>query len=173
MRNRAYILLVVVVLLLQITVLNNLAITPLVAPTIYILVLLFLPIEKPQWQMLGIGLLLGLFMDITMGTAGLNVIVTLPVAYFRRMLLFSLTGLSTLSTEEGTPTVKRLGTRFHNYAIAVILLHSLLFYSVEWLSLQNLGFLSLRILCSSVVSLILDYTIILLFSKRLSAGQTR
>lgn len=168
MRNRAYILLVIVVLLLQITVLNNLSITPLVAPTIYILVLLFLPIEKPQWQMLGIGLLLGLFMDFTMGTAGLNVIATLPVAYFRRMILFSFTGLSTLSTEEGTPTVKRLGTRFHRYAIAVILLHALLFYSAEWLSLHNLGFLALRILCSTIVSLILDYAIITLFSKRLS-----
>lgn len=173
MRNRAYILLVLVALLLQIAVLNNLSITPLVAPTIYILVLLFPPIETPQWKMLGIGLLLGAFMDLTMGSAGLNVIVTLPIAYFRRMLLFSLTGLSTLSTEEGTPTVKRLGLRFHRYAIAVIVLHSLLFYAVEWLSLQNIGFLALRTLCSTIISLILDYTLILLFSKHLSAGQKR
>ena len=89
MRNGAYILLVVVVLLLSL-VLNNLAITPLVAPMVYILLLIFLPIETSQWKMLGAGVILGLTMDFMMGTVGLNLLATLPVAYFRRFILFSL-----------------------------------------------------------------------------------
>ena len=56
MRNGAYILLVVVVLLLSL-VLNNLAITPLVAPMVYILLLISLPIETSQWKMLGAGII--------------------------------------------------------------------------------------------------------------------
>lgn len=74
-----------------------------------------------------------------------------------------------MSNEEGVPTPKRLGVRFHRYVVAVVILHSLLFYSFEWLSFSNLGVLALRILCSTAVSLMLDYTLILLFSKRLSA----
>ena len=119
--------------------------------------------------MLGAGVILGLTMDFMMGTVGLNLLATLPVAYFRRFILFSLAGLSSVSNEEGVPTPKRLGVRFHRYVVAVVVLHSLLFYGFEWLSLSNFGVLMLRILCSISVSLALDYILIYLFSKRLSA----
>jgi hypothetical protein len=108
-------------------------------------------------------------MDITMGTAGLNTMVTLPIAFFRRPLLFALGGLSPMSKEEGIPSVKRLGLRFHRYFIIMIILHSLLFYFVEWLSFDNFGTLVLRIVCSTLCSLVLDYIILSLFMKRLSA----
>ena len=168
MRNRAYILLVVVVLLLSL-VLNNLAITPLIAPMVYILLLVFLPIETSQWKMLGAGVILGLTMDFMMGTVGLNLLATLPIAYFRRFILFSLAGLSSMSNEEGIPTPQRIGIRFHRYIVAVVVLHSLLFYSFEWLSFSNFGIFILRLLCSTLISLALDYILVYLFSKRLSA----
>ena len=169
MRARLYIMLTLVVLFVQVFVLNNLSISPLVAPMVYIVLILMLPIEFSQWKMLGIGLLLGVLMDITMGTAGLNTLVTLPIAFFRRPLLYALTGLSSISKEEGIPSVKRLGLRFHRYMIVMIILHSVLFYFVEWLSFDNFGMLLLRILCSILCSLVLDYIIIMLFMKRLSA----
>lgn len=162
-------MLTIVVLFVQIFVLNNLAISPLVAPMVYIVLLVMMPIESSQWKMLGVGLLLGVLMDVTMGTAGLNTMVTLPIALLRRPLLYSLTGLSQMSKEEGVPSVKRLGGRFYRYAIVVITLHSLLFYFMEWLSFDNFGTLLLRILCSTLVSLALDYIIVTLFMKRLSA----
>jgi rod shape-determining protein MreD len=162
-------MLTIVVLFVQVFVLNNLSISPLVAPMVYIVLLLLLPIESSQWKMLGAGLLLGVLMDITMGTPGLNTLVTLPIAFFRRPLLFALGGLSSMSKEEGIPSVRRLGLRFHRYFVVMIILHSLLFYFVEWLSFDNFGILVLRILCSTLCSLILDYIIISLFMKRLSA----
>lgn len=167
MRARVYIMLTLVVLFVQVFVLNNLSISPLVAPMVYIVLLLLLPIEASQWKMLGAGLLLGVLMDITMGTPGLNTMVTLPIAFFRRPLLYALGGLSPMSKEEGIPSVRRLGVRFHRYFIIMIILHSLLFYFVEWLSFDNFGILLLRILCSTLCSLILDYIIIFLFMKRL------
>ena len=169
MRARLYIMLTLVVLFVQVFVLNNLSISPLVAPMVYIVLILMMPIESSQWKMLGVGLLLGITMDLTMGTAGLNTLVTLPVAFFRRPLLYALTGLSPMSKEEGIPSVKRLGARFHRYIIVLIVLHSLLFYFAEWLSFDNFGTLLLRILCSTLCSLVLDYIIIMLFMKRLSA----
>ncbi len=162
-------MLTLVVLFVQVFVLNNLSISPLVAPMVYIVILLMMPIEFSQWKMLGAGLLLGVLMDLTMGTAGLNTLVTLPIAFFRRPLLYALTGLSPMSKEEGIPTIKRLGVRFHRYFAIVIVLHSLLFYFAEWLSFDNFGTLLLRILCSTLCSLLLDYIIIMLFMKRLSA----
>ncbi len=160
-------MLTLVVLFVQIVVLNNLSITPLVAPMVYIILIAMMPIESSQWKMLGTGLLLGLLMDLTMGTAGLNTIVTLPIAFFRRPLLYASTGMSAMSKEEGIPSVKRLGSRFHRYIITLIVLHSLLFYMVEWLSFANFGVLMTRIICSTLCSLILDYIIIMLITKRL------
>lgn len=162
-------MLTLVVLFVQIFVLNNLSISPLVAPMVYVVLLVMIPIESSQWKMLGVGLLLGVLMDITMGTVGLNTLVTLPLAVWRKPLLYAATGLSVVSKEEGVPSVKRLGIRFHRYAITMIILHSLLFYFAEWLSFDNFGTLLLRILCSTLCSLVLDYIIVMLFMKRLSA----
>ena len=169
MRARVYTMLTLVVLFVQVFVLNNLSISPLVAPMVYIILIVMMPIESSQWKMLGVGLLLGVAMDVTMGTAGLNTLVTLPIALSRRPLLYALTGLSPMSKEEGIPTIKRLGVRFHRYFAIMIVLHSLMFYFAEWLSFDNFGMLLLRILCSTLCSLVLDYIIILLFMKRLSA----
>lgn len=169
MRTKGYIILTLVVLFIQVFVLNNLSISPLVAPMIYIVLIVMMPIEFSQWKMLGVGFLLGILMDLTMGTAGLNTLVTLPIAFFRRPLLYALSGLSAISKEEGIPSVKRLGVRFHRYIIVVIVLHSTLFYLMEWLSFDNLGTLLLRIICSTLCSLLLDYIIIILFTKRLAA----
>lgn len=169
MKTKGYILLVLAVLFVQVFLLNNLAISPIVAPMVYIVLIVLMPIDCSQWKMLGAGLLLGVIMDLTMGTVGLNTLVTLPIAMFRRPLLYALTGLSSMSKEEGVPSVKRLGGRFHRYAIAMILLHSLMFYFAEWLSFDNFSTLMLRIVCSTLISLVLDYIIIILFTKRLSA----
>ncbi len=169
MRAGVYTMLTFVVLFVQVFVLNNLSISPLVAPMVYIVLIVLMPIESSQWKMLGAGLLLGLLMDLTMGTMGLNTLVTLPMAFFRRPILHTFAGLSSISKEEGIPSVKRLGMRFHRYAIAMIVIHSLLFYFAEWLSFDNFGTLVLRIICSTLCSLILDYIIVMLFMKRLSA----
>lgn len=169
MRTRVYLILTFVVLFVQVFVLNNLSISPLVAPMVYITLILLMPIESSQWKMLFAGLALGALMDLTMGTAGLNTLVTLPIAFFRRPLLFALAGLSAISKEEGTPLPKRLGPRFHRYFIIMIALHSLLFYFAEWLSFDNFGTLVLRIALSTLCSLVLDYILVSLFMKRLSA----
>ncbi|MBO7219763.1 MAG: rod shape-determining protein MreD [Alistipes sp.] len=169
MKQRAYILLTFVALFVQVFILNNLSISPIVIPMVYIIPIVMMPIESSQFKMLLAGLLLGVAMDIAMGTMGLNTITTLPIAFFRRPILNSLAGLSSISKEEGIPSIKRLGVRFHNYFIFMIVFHLLLFYFAEWLSFDNFGTLILRIVCSTVVSLLLDYIIVMLFMKRLSA----
>ena len=171
MRWRGLILFSFVVLLVQIVLLNNLALSPYVARMVYIAIIAMMPIETSQWKMLGVALLVGGLIDLTMGTAGLNVLATLPVAYFRRFILGLLCGLSSISNEEGIPTIKRFGSRFHRYLIVVVLLHSLIFYSFEWLSLSGIGFLVLRILCSTLISLVMIYLLIIIFSKQLSRRQ--
>ena len=169
MKIRGIIMFAFVVLFVQVFVLNNLSVTPIIAPMVYIVLLVMMPLDSSQWTMLGVATALGLVMDITMGTPGLNTLVTLPVAFFRRQILSPLAGFSPMSKEEGVPLPKRHGMRFHRYAIIMIVIHSVLFYLVEWLSFDNFGMLLLRIFCSTLLSLLLDYILIILFMKRLSA----
>lgn len=169
MNSKVYWIMVFVVFFVQAFVLNNLSITPLVAPMVYIIPLLLLPVECPQWKLLLAGLITGVVVDITMGTVALNTMVTLPIAMARRPLLFALGGISPMSNEEGIPSVKRMGMHFHRYFIIMVVLHSILFYFAEWLSFDNFGVLMLRILCSTLCTLLLDYVIVMLFMKRLSA----
>ncbi|MBQ5648241.1 MAG: hypothetical protein IIV16_03860 [Alistipes sp.] len=169
MKTKVYWLMVLLVFFVQVFLLNNLSMTPLLAPMVYILPLLLLPIEYPYWKMLIAGAIVGVVMDLTMGTLGLNTMVTLPIAMARRPLLYALGGISSMSNDDGIPSVKRLGARFHGYIIIMVVLHSILFYFAEWLSFDNFGILMLRILCSTLCSLLLDYIIIMLFIKRLSA----
>ena len=170
MKGKAsYTLFFLVTLMVQIFLLNNLTVSVLFAPMAYVACIIMMPLDASPLKMLLTSLVIGLLMDLTMGTMGLNTLVTLPMAFFRRPILHTFAGLSSISKEEGIPSVKRLGMRFHRYAIAMIVIHSLLFYFAEWLSFDNFGTLVLRIICSTLCSLILDYIIVMLFMKRLSA----
>lgn len=168
MRWQGFILFSFVVMLMQVVLLNNLALSPLVAPMVYIAVVAMMPLESPQWKMLLVGLIIGVLMDLTMGTAGLNTLATLPVAYLRHFILYTVCGLSMMSKEDGIPTGQILGARFHQYIIMMVVLHSLIFYPFEWLSTSGIGFLLLRILCSTLLSLAIIYLLILIFSKQLA-----
>ena len=168
MRYRSYILFCFVVVLLQVFVLNNVTITPLLAPTLYIVCVAMMPIEWSQLRMLISTLLLAVAMDFTMGVVGLNVIATLPVSFFRRPIMHVMAGVSDLSKEEGIPSVRRLGRHFHRYFLALVVMHGLLFFGFEALSFHNLTYLAMRLGCSMVATLLLSYFMLLLFNNKLS-----
>lgn len=165
----AYILFFAVVAVLQIFLLNNLSVSVYVAPVIYAVCIIMLPLETPQIVMLVIGALLGALMDVTMGTNGLNVAVALPVAVLRRPILYALADLSNLAKIEGVPSAERLGDfRFHRYVVTMMMMHTLLFFGLEWLSVHNFGFFLARWLCSTAVSIAIAYPLIYIFTPKLS-----
>ena len=63
MKLKGFLLLTLVVLFVQVFVLNNLSASPLIAPMVYIVLIVLLPIEFSQWKMLGVGLAWGILMD--------------------------------------------------------------------------------------------------------------
>ena len=170
MRSKVhYITFVTVVLLLQIFLLNNLTFTTLVAPTLYILCIVLMPLDTSPVKILFAGLAVGVLMDITMGTCGLNTLTTLPIAFFRRSLLHLTAGFSDFDNEGDIPSVKRLCRfRFHRYIITIVTLHSLLFFGFEHLSLSNFGFFLSRLACSTIATLVLVYLMLIIFTPKLT-----
>lgn len=165
----AYILFFAVVAVLQIFLLNNLSVSVYVAPVIYAVCIIMMPLETSQIAMLALGVALGAVMDITMGVNGLNVAVALPVAVLRRPILYALAGLSNLAKIEGVPSAAKLGDfRFHRYVVTMMAMHALLFFGLEWLSVHNFGFFLARLLCSTAVSIAIVYPLIYIFTPKLS-----
>ncbi len=165
----AYTLFFAVVLFVQVFLLNNITASVLFAPMAYIACLVMMPLETSQIKMLTFALLLGLLMDASMGVVALNIAATLPVAFFRPLILEYLAGFNDPAVE-GTPTAKKMGAlRFHRYIVSMVVLHSLLLFGLEWFSFENLGFLALRILCSTLASLGFVYLMIIVFTSKLSS----
>ena len=168
MKNRyQYILFVVVVLLVQALLLNNVTFSPYIAPVAYIVCIILAPLGTPSAKMILWGLLLGLVMDLAMGTMGLNVIATLPIAYFRRPILHFASSYADVDGEGGVPTQLRI-SRFHNYVVAMVVLHSLIFFLFEHLTFANFGFIVLRFLCSTIISVGVVYFFIAIFTPKLT-----
>ena len=114
-RASEYIFFVVVVLAVQILLLNNLTFSTYLAPLAYIVCLILTPLGTSPLKMILIGLALGVTMDLTMGTMGLNVLATLPMAYFRRPILHFVASYTDVDNETGVPSDRRIAL-FHNYA---------------------------------------------------------
>ena len=168
MKNRnQYILFVVVVLLVQVLSLNNLTFSPYVAPLAYIVLIIMTPLGTSPLKMIFVGLMVGTLMDITMGTVGINVLATLPLAYFRRPILHFFGSYTDMDGEGGVPTSLRL-TGFHNYVVAMVVLHCLLFFGFEHLTTANFGYIALRFVVSTLISLGVVYFFIGIFTSKLS-----
>ena len=168
MKKRSqYILFVVVVLLVQMLLLNNLTFSPYIAPLAYIVCIIMTPLGSSPMRMILLGTLLGCFMDLTMGTIGLNLIATLAIAYFRRPILHFFASFEDVDGEGGVPSSLRI-TRFQNYVVAMVVLHNLLFFAFEHLTLDNFGFILLRFLLSTTISLGVVYFFIAIFTSKLT-----
>ena len=117
--------------------------------------------------MILIGLALGVTMDLTMGTMGLNVLATLPMAYFRRPILHFVASYTDVDNETGVPSTRRIAL-FHNYVVAMVVIHSLIFFTFEHMTTANFGFIFLRFICSTLVTLGLTYFFIAIFTPKLT-----
>lgn len=163
---KQYILFFTIVLASQVLLFNNLTFSTYFAPLVYIVCIIMMPLGTPSLKMMIAAILIGGLMDLSMGTMGLNVIATLPVAYFRRPILSLTASYTDVDGDGDTPSPMRL-TRFNNYVIAMVVLHNLIFFGFEHLTLANFGFIALRFLCSTLASTALVYLFIIIFTSKL------
>lgn len=166
-RTFPYLLLFAAVELFQIFLFDNLSISVLLNPLVYVAFVILLPLDTPPVVLLGAGLLSGGVTDAAMGAAGLNTAATLPVAVLRPAILGLLHGRDD-AREAGVPSPVRLGRRvFVNYLVVMVLLHHTLFFSLEALSWAHAGHTLARIILSGAVSLGFIWLIARIFTAKL------
>lgn len=149
-RTIEYILFFVAVVLLQALLFDNLMFSGLVVPLYYVVFVLLLPVKMERLWLLVVGTVLGVTMDVSMGTAGLNTIATAAVAFVRPWIMQVTIGKDV--AHESIPYGGAIDDKaFLSYAAILILAHNLLFFGFESLG-SHLLFTLGRIVCSTLVS---------------------
>lgn len=163
-----YALLFLVLVLLQVFLFSNLELSVYLNPLIYIAFIVLLPIEAAPVVVLGLGLLTGVVMDVAMGAAGLNTLATLPVAFLRGPLLRLACSKDSVS-DGGVPSVYRLGVLgFVRYVVAAVVLHSLVYFTMECATFDYFHLTLLRTAVSGVVTVAVIYFTSKIFNSQVA-----
>lgn len=148
-----YIVFFVAVVLLQSLLFDNLLFSSMIMPLYYVVFVVLLPVKMGHLWLLLVGTFLGVVMDVSMGTAGLNTIATAAVAFVRPMAMNLLMGKDV--AHENIPYGGAIDPRsFILFASMLVLVHHALFYGFE--SLGSHFFYTVgKVVLSSVATVVL------------------
>lgn len=162
-RTIEYILFFVAVVLLQALLFDNLFLSGLIIPLYYVVFVVLLPVKATRMGLLALGTLLGVVMDISMGTAGLNVIATAAVAFMRPVVMNITMGKDV--AHENIPYGGAIAERsFIFYAAFLVVAHHALFFSFESLG-SHVFYTVAKIIISSAVTVALVWATARLFRR--------
>ncbi len=144
-----------VLVLIQIFVLNNIQLGGFINPYLYVLFILLLPFEIPDWLLLFIALVVGLTIDMFANTQGMHAAATVFMAFLRPFML------SLISPRDGyefgtKPSIAHMGfTWFITYASILVFLHHLLLFYIEVFRFSEFFRTFFRVIVSSLFTLVL------------------
>jgi rod shape-determining protein MreD len=149
-----FILLVIV----QIFVLDNIQFMGFINPMIYVLFILSLPVKFPKWLSLLLAFAMGFIIDIFSNTLGLHTFATVFLAFVRVPIMNLLTAF-----DEGVnpiPSYRTFGvSNYVKYIVFCVLIHHFVLFMIESFSFASFAFTLLRIILSSVVTILLIFII--------------
>ena len=153
-------------ILLQVLVLNHIEFSGYINPYLYILFIILLPFETPKWMLLLLSFLLGLFIDIFMGTWGIHTFATVFIGFLRPIVLKFIAPRE--GYETGTlPNVRFFGYEwFIRYATILVVAHHLTLFYVEAFKFHHFFSTFFRAIFSSVFTMLLVVLSQLLTQKR-------
>lgn len=153
-------------LFVQVFILDEISIALWLRPMIFPIIILLLPFEwRAIWVILT-TLVLGVFMDMAVGGAGLYTSTLLPVAVTRNWILYLTTRRSVESGDQ-TSLLSRMPLRqVMIYVGAMLLIYNVMFFALESLSTVDTMQLIATIVCSTILSVVLAWPIVRLFLKR-------
>ena len=155
----------VVLVLLQVLVINHIRLGGYVHPYIYLIFIMLLPFNTPKWQLLVLGFVLGLTVDLFTGTPGLHAVATTLMAFCRPSIIKLVTGNQKFEniTE---PNLGQLGgIWFLRYVLCMVLIHHFALFLLESFSFRLIGQVLLRLLLSVPVSVFLIMMILYIFKR--------
>ena len=154
-------------MLLQIFLVDNISLSVYFHPLIYVAFIILLPLDtKPIWMVLN-SALIGLMIDVMTGMGGLNVIASTATGCLRPYVVNMVTGHA-MGMDDSTPAIHRLPEKnFRWYIIAMVVLHSAIYFFMESLSLHHLLHTLLRLIVSDIAAVLFIYYFVKLFVEKI------
>jgi len=144
----------IVLVLFQVLVLNNIQFLGYINPYLYILFILSLPYQTPQWLTLLLGFGLGLTIDTFSNTMGMHAFAVVMVAFLRGGIIKLFTAI-----EEGnnpTPSFHTFGvSAYIKYVVVMVLIHHATLFLLEAFSFSNFWIIVFKIALSSLLTILL------------------
>jgi rod shape-determining protein MreD len=139
----------------QVLILKNVEPGPFINPFLYVLFLIQLPFETPPWVVLGVSFVLGFFVDIFYGTIGMHMATCTFIGFIRPRILRFMAPRD--GYEFGTqPIIQDMGRAwFLTFASIIIFIHHFILFNLEMFSFHSFSTTFLRIIISSVATLLL------------------
>ena len=154
-----------VLVIAHVLIVNHIRLGGYVHPYIYLIFVMLLPINIPNWQLLLLGFGIGLTIDLFMGTLGMHAGATTMMAFCRPGIIKLVSGNQKFeNTKE--PNIDQLGFPwFLRYTLCMVTVHNFTLFMLEGFSFHLVGQALLRILLSVPVSCFLILLIMYLFSS--------
>ena len=140
----------------------------LVVPYLYFLFVLWLPFSISRLGLLALGFLCGLLLDYFTKTPGLHTAACVLVAYARPFVVNLLIAKETSEFNYPEPSPHGMGwAPYVVYALILTLLHHTYLTVLEWLQFGTFLRLLIKIAATTAISMLLIFTVELLFPRRL------
>lgn len=167
MSNIKFFLHLLILLLIQLTILDNIQLHSYVYINIYILAIYILPYRLRNATLLIVGFLLGLFVDFANNTMGIHAAATTLIAYIRPRLLMLTSNREQIDDIQGKQKISDFGWFFKYVLISTSIFNVVLIFC-EAFSFDNILITLLRVVCSTLASafFILLYYFIALKKKQ-------
>lgn len=167
----SYLLRLLLLVVIQLLVVNNIELSSMINPYIYVAFILMLPVTIKPWQLVILSFLTGALMDAFSSTPGLHMAATTLMGYIRIHYLRATTTKE--DTEARTiPSISQKGiVWFTVYAFALIFLHHLLLFFLEIYGFSEFFATLGRVFFSTLVTLIIIITgQLLLYRSKIKNG---
>jgi len=139
-----------------------------ITPYLYFLFILWLPFSVSRFWQLIIGFILGLTLDYFIQRPGLHAAACVLIAYVRPFIINILSPKDESEFNYREPSPRALGwTPYAVYVFILTLLHHGYLFFLEWLSFGSFLIFFVKVIASTAVSMLLIFTVELLFPRKL------
>lgn len=152
--------------LIQVFVFNNMNLGGYMNPYIYVLFILLLPVDISKSLLLVLAFFLGLTIDYFGNTLGLHASATLLMVFARPAVLnLFFSNIEFNPGEEPSLTRLKFGG-FFRYVFTLVFIHHFTLFMLEVFSFDNFLYTLYRIMLSTLLTMLLIFISMLLFSKK-------
>ena len=152
-----------IILVSQLLIFNHFNLFNVITPSVYLIIFILYKISYNNTSLIFLGFITGLIIDLAMQTYGCHTFATITICYLRERIEKNSFGVNA-----NLPSAMIKGTKMINrltFFMIIILIHSLIYYSLIFFNLELIGRIFYYGLINSIVTFIIVWVLSQLISN--------